>query len=75
MEKRHVFEEKLIKINKNLDIFYSNYEIKNLNEFQNKKLFAVAGIEIQGFDLLSQNNLNVEKKLSFQITTLLVAGK
>ena len=62
-----LFEEKLIKINKNLDIFYSNYEIKNLNEFQNKKLFAVAGIgnPKNFFDLLSQNNLNVEKKLSF----------
>ena len=44
MEKKHIFEEKLFKINKNLNIFYSNYEIENLNEFQNKKLFAVAGI-------------------------------
>ena len=62
-----MFEEKLFKINKNLNIFYSNYEIENLNEFQNKKLFAVAGIgnPKNFFDLLSQNNLNIEKKLSF----------
>ena len=62
-----MFEEKLLKINKNLDIFYSNYEIENLNEFKNKKLFAVAGIgnPKNFFDLLSQNNLNVEEKVSF----------
>ena len=62
-----LFEEKLLKINKYLDIFYSNYEIENLNEFKNKKLFAVAGIGNPNnfFDLLSQNNLDVEKKLSF----------
>ena len=62
-----MFEERLFKINKNLNIFYSNYEIENLNELQNKKLFAVAGIgnPKNFFDLLSQNNLNIEKKLSF----------
>ncbi len=62
-----LFEEKLLKINKNLDFFYSNYEIENLNELKNKKLFAVAGIgnPTNFFDLLSQNNLDVEKKLSF----------
>ena len=62
-----MFEEKLFKINKNLNIFYSNYEIENLNEFQNKNLFAVAGIgnPKNFFDLLSRNNLNIKKKLSF----------
>tara|TARA_B100000963_G_scaffold357832_1_gene380967 strand:+ start:2416 stop:3348 length:933 start_codon:yes stop_codon:yes gene_type:complete len=62
-----LFEKKLLKINQNLDIFYSNYEIENLNELKNKKLFAVAGIgnPKNFFDLLSQNNLDVEKKLSF----------
>ncbi len=62
-----MFEKKLLNINKDLDIFYSNYEIENLNEFKNKKLFAVAGIgnPKNFFDLLSQNNLNVEKKIFF----------
>ena len=41
------FEEKILKINKNLKIFYSFYKPKNLEKFKNKKLLALAGIETQ----------------------------
>ena len=38
------FEEKILNINKNLDIFYSSYIPVNLNNFKNHKLIAIAGI-------------------------------
>ena len=42
--KDHSFEEKLLNINKNLKIFYSNYKITNAHKINNKNLFALAGI-------------------------------
>ena len=36
--------EKILKINKNLEIYYSIYNPVNLNEFKNKELLAIAGI-------------------------------
>jgi tetraacyldisaccharide 4'-kinase len=61
------FEKKVLNINKNLEIFYSCYKPLNINKFENKKLLAVAGIgnPENFFQLLIENNLNVEKKLIF----------
>ena len=38
------FEEKLVKINEKLEIFYSCYKPINLDQFRNAKLMALAGI-------------------------------
>ena len=43
-EKNSKFEEKILKINKNLKIFYSYFKPNNLEEFKNQKLLAIAGI-------------------------------
>ena len=61
------FEKKILNINDNLEIFYSSYEPINLNEFKNKKLFAIAGIANPEnfFQILEKNNLEVEKKFIF----------
>ena len=61
------FEEKLLKINKDLDIFYSEYKPSNINQFLNKKLLAFAGIgnPENFFDLINFHNLKIEKKMTF----------
>ena len=61
------FKEKILDINKKLKIFYSRYRPINIDRFRDKKLFAIAAIGNPDnfFQLLVQNNLNVEKKLSF----------
>ena len=61
------FKEKILDINKKLKIFYSRYRPINIDRFRGKKLFAIAAIGNPNnfFQLLVQNNLNVEKKLSF----------
>ena len=38
------FEKKLLKINENLEFFYSKYYPINISNFKNKKLLAIAGI-------------------------------
>ena len=57
------FEEKLLKINKDLDIFYSEYKPSNINQFENKKLLAFAGIgnPENFFNLINFHNLKIEK--------------
>ena len=62
-----MFEKKILNINKNLHIVYSNYSPKNLNKFRNRKLLAFAGIgnPKNFFKLLEENNLMVEKKIVF----------
>ena len=62
-----IFEEKILNINKKLEIFYSFYKPVNLEKFKNKKLFAIAGIgnPKNFFKLLEENNLDVYKKLIF----------
>ena len=66
-EKKEVFEKKLLQINKNLNIFYSNYEPINIEEFRNKDVLALAGIGNPDnfFKLLTKNNVNVIKKLIY----------
>lgn len=61
------FENKILKINKNLKIFYSYYKPKNLNYFKNKKLLALAGIgnPENFFNLLKENHLKVCEKIAF----------
>lgn len=61
------FEKKILNVNKNLNIFYSQYIPKNIKQFKNKKLFAIAGIANPEnfFKLLSKNNLNVQKKFIY----------
>ncbi len=66
-KKSFEFEQKILKYNKNLNIFYSNYYSLNSNEFKKKKLLAVAGIANPKnfFDLLLREGLEIEKKMIF----------
>ncbi len=66
-EKDKIFEEKILKINNNLKIFYSFYKPINIDEFKNERLLAIAGIgnPENFFDLLKKNDLNIEKKIIF----------
>ena len=66
-EKNEFFEKKIFNVSKNLKIYYSQYQPENIEEFKNKKLFAFAGIGNPDnfFDLLSEYNLNVQKKIAF----------
>jgi len=61
------FEKKILYINKNLKIFYSNYKPKNLDKFKNKKLMAIVGIGNPNnfFKLIKENALDIERKLIF----------
>ena len=61
------FEEKVLKINKKIHIFYSKFEPLNLDEFLGKNIFAIAGIGNPNnfFELLSEKGLKIKKKMSF----------
>ncbi len=61
------FEDKLLKINNKLEFFYSSYKPLNLDNFKNRKLLALAGIgnPENFFNLMEQNNLKIEKKITF----------
>ena len=65
--KNEVFEKKIQKISNKVKVFYSSYLPINVDEFKEKKLFAFAGIGNPNnfFELLSKNNLVVQKKLTF----------
>ena len=66
-KKNNKFEDIILNINRNLDIFYSYYKPINIDKFKNRKLLALAGIgnPENFFQLMKENNLNVEKKLIF----------
>ena len=66
-DKKLDFEDKILKINKDLRIFYSYYKPLNVSDFKKHKLLAIAGIgnPENFFLLLKKNNLIVEKKLIF----------
>jgi len=66
-KKNKSFEEKIYNINRNLKIFYSYYKPLNLEDFKNKKLFALAGIGNPNnfFRIIEENNLEIEKKFIF----------
>ena len=61
------FENKILKINSDLEFFYSRYKPTNAEEFIDKKLLAIAGIGNPDnfFKLLIKNNLNIEKKIVY----------
>ena len=61
------FEKKILSINSKIEIYYSNYVPRNIDKFRNKKLFAFAGIgnPENFFKLLKQNNLLLEKQVSY----------
>ena len=65
--KDYTFEEKILEINKNIEIYYSYYEPENINQFKNRKLLALAGIANPDnfFMLLKNNNLIIEKKIIY----------
>ena len=64
-ERNISFEDKILRINKKLKIFYSFYKPTNLENFKNKKILALAGIgnPENFFQLLEKNNLKIEKKI------------
>jgi KDO2-lipid IV(A) lauroyltransferase len=61
------FENKIKSINNKINIFYSKYTAQNSNKFLNENILAFAGIgnPENFFDLLKENNINVEKQISF----------
>tara|TARA_A100001015_G_scaffold265997_1_gene314853 strand:- start:288 stop:1235 length:948 start_codon:yes stop_codon:yes gene_type:complete len=61
------FEEKLLKINKNLEFFYAYYKPENIDKFKNNELLALAAIANPEnfFMMLEKNNLNVSEKLVY----------
>ena len=63
------FENKIFEItkNKNCNLFYSKYKIKNIDKFRNKKITAFAGIgnPLNFFELLKENKLDVIKTFAF----------
>ena len=65
--KNDKFEQKILNINKDLEIFYSNYKPTNIDQFKNKKLLALAGIGNPDnfFQLMKKNNLDIKEKLIF----------
>jgi len=62
-----IFEEKILNINKKLEIFYSFYKPVNLEKFKNKKLLALAGIgnPENFFQLLEENGLKIFEKMIY----------
>ena len=66
-KKNTEIEEKIYKENINIQIFYSNFKLININKFKDKKIVAFAGIGNPSnfFDLLKENNLNVLNEISF----------
>ena len=66
-KKNKDIENKIFSENKEIKIFYVNYKPQNVNEFQNKKIIAFAGIgnPENFFDLLKNNKLNIVETIKF----------
>jgi len=60
-------ENKIFSKNKDIKIFYSKYNSKNINEFEKKKVIAFAGIgnPENFFTLLKDNGVNIVKEIIF----------
>ena len=61
------FEQKILKIKKDLKIYYSNYKPLNIQEFENKKLLVISGIgnPENFFKILIDNQMNIQKKMVY----------
>ena len=61
------FEQKILKIQKDLKIYYSNYKPLNIQEFENKKLLVISGIgnPENFFKILNDNQINIQKKIVY----------
>ena len=66
-KKNKDIENKVFSKNKEIKIFYANYEPQNIKEFKNKKVVAFAGIgnPENFFDLLKDNKLNIVETIKF----------
>ena len=66
-EKNADIEKKILSKNSEIKIFYAKYRAKNINEFQNKKVIAFAGIgnPENFFDLLKNNKIDIEEEIKF----------
>ncbi len=66
-KKNESIENKIFSENKEIKIFYSSYQPKNIEEFKNKKIIAFAGIgnPENFFDLLIDNKLNIVETIKF----------
>ena len=60
-------ENKIFNENKEIRIFYTQHQPKNIDKFKNKKITAFAGIGNPDnfFYLLKENNINVESEIKF----------
>ena len=67
VEKNSSIEDKILKKNKLIKIFYMKYKPQNIIELENKKFLCFAGIGNPDnfFNLLKQNNINVLQYISF----------
>ena len=61
------FEKKILKINQNLDIFYSYYKPINIEQFKGKDILAIAGIgnPENFFRLIENNGLVIKEKMVY----------
>ena len=61
------FEKKILGINNNIDIYYSEYKLINYDKFNQKELLVIAGIgNPENFlKLLNNHNLRIAKKYIF----------
>lgn len=66
-KKNQIFENKIKSISKKTKVLYSKYIPTNIKDFKNKNLLAFAGIgnPLNFFKLLTDNQLQVKKKIEF----------
>lgn len=66
-QKNKIFEETIINISSDINIFYSEYVALNIKQFKNKNICAFAGIgnPENFFKTLNDNNLHLKKTFSF----------
>lgn len=65
--KNNDIENKILENNKLIKIFYTKYQLQDLNEYKEKKIICFAGIgnPINFFQLLKENKLNLLEEISF----------
>ena len=66
-KKNIIFEQRILKYNKKLEIFYFSYKPILVDDLKNQRLFALAAIgnPENFFELLKENNLRIEKEVKF----------